>query len=221
MATQSIKRDNLTVHVWSVGPFQENTYLIVNENNVGTVIDPGFSQSQEENTFKDFVEKNNIVLDSIVNTHCHIDHILGNDYCIRQWGLPLYYHLLEESNIERSIQMSQVWGIPYTPSPKANQYIDENSDVLLANQTVETWLVPGHCKGHLAFIHHESKSIFSGDVLFRESIGRIDLPGGDGDEIEESIKRLYTLPDDYVVFSGHGPLTTIGHEKQFNPFVRG
>ena len=221
MAPQSIKRDNLTVYVWAVGPFQENTYLVVNENNVGTLIDPGFGQSSEESSFKDFVEQNNIHLDQIINTHCHIDHILGNDFCCREWNLPLYYHALEESNIDRSIQMSQVWGIPYTPSPKATSYIDEKSNIAIAHESVETWLVPGHCKGHLAFIHHPSKTVFSGDVLFRESIGRSDLPGGDGDEIEQSIRRLYTLPDDYVICSGHGPLTTIGHEKQFNPFVKG
>ncbi len=221
MAPQSIKRDKLTVYVWPVGPFQENSYLVVNENNVGTIIDPGFSQSYEEKSFQDFVENNNIQLDYILNTHCHIDHILGNDFCVKKWNLPLYYHELEESNIERSIQMSALWGIDYTPSPSATAHIDENSKILIAQESVETWYVPGHCKGHLAFIHHPSHSVFSGDVLFRESIGRIDLPGGDADEIEASIKNLYTLPDDYVIFSGHGPLTTIGHEKKHNPFVRG
>ncbi len=221
MNPEVIKRNNLTVCCWTFGPFQENTYLITNDNGIGTLIDPGMSNSAEEISILNFVQENNITIDQIVNTHCHIDHILGNDFAKKQWNVPLLYHELEESNIRRSIQMSSLWGIPYTPSPQADQYIDENSLISIAKFSVDTWLVPGHCTGHLAFIHHDSKSIFSGDVLFRESIGRVDLPGGDADQIEQSILRLYTLPDDYVVFSGHGPLTTIGHEKLHNPFVKG
>jgi hydroxyacylglutathione hydrolase len=221
MNPEVIKRNNLTVYCWTLGPFQENTYLITNENGIGTLLDPGMSNTSEENAIFNFVQEHNIEIDQIVNTHCHIDHILGNDFAKQKWNVPLLYHILEESNIKRSIQMSGLWGIPYTPSPQADSYIDETSSVQLAGCEVVTWLVPGHCQGHLAFIHHASKSIFSGDVLFRESIGRVDLPGGNADEIEQSILRLYTLPEDYVVFSGHGPLTTIGHEKKNNPFVKG
>jgi glyoxylase-like metal-dependent hydrolase (beta-lactamase superfamily II) len=221
MNPEVIKRNNLTVYCWTLGPFHENTYLITNESGIGTLLDPGMSNTSEENAIFNFVQEHNIEIDQIVNTHCHIDHILGNNFAKQKWNVPLLYHILEESNIKRSIQMSSLWGIPYTPSPQADSYIDESSSVQLASCEVVTWLVPGHCQGHLAFIHHASQSIFSGDVLFRESIGRVDLPGGNADEIEQSILRLYTLPEDYVVFSGHGPLTTIGHEKKNNPFVKG
>lgn len=221
MSVQSTKRNKIEVHCLTVGPFQENTYVVVHDNQKISIIDPGVSNTAEEKGLTDLIHNIAFPVEQILNTHCHIDHVLGNDFCVQQYNAPLYYSAKDEYNLERAIQMSELWSIPYKPSPSATQYIEEGDDIQWGNDSVEIWHVPGHCLGHLAFIDHENRCIFSGDVLFYESIGRIDLPGGDADQIEKSVHRLYTLPDDYVIFCGHGPSTTIGHEKRHNPFFKG
>ncbi len=221
MSIQTIKRNKIEVHSLTAGPFQENTFIVVHDSHKITIIDPGVSNTNEEMILKNLIAEINLPVQQILNTHCHIDHVLGNDFCVNSYGAPLYYSAKDEYNLERAIQMSELWSIPYKTSPMATNYIDEGDTVIWGNSGVDIWHVPGHCKGHLAFIDHENRCIFSGDVLFYESIGRIDLPGGDADEIEKSIARLYTLPDDYTIFCGHGQTTNIGHEKKHNPFFKG
>jgi glyoxylase-like metal-dependent hydrolase (beta-lactamase superfamily II) len=221
MSVQSIKRNKIEVHCFTVGPFQENTFVVVHDSQKISIIDPGVSNSHEEMTLKNLIQDCHLPVQQILNTHCHIDHVLGNDFCVQQYKAPLYYSAKDEYNLERAVQMSELWSIPYKPSPLANSYIEEGDSILWGESGVDIWHVPGHCSGHLAFIDHENRCIFSGDVLFYESIGRIDLPGGDADEIEKSIQRLYTLPDDYIIFCGHGQPTSIGHEKIHNPFFKG
>jgi glyoxylase-like metal-dependent hydrolase (beta-lactamase superfamily II) len=221
MSVQSIKRNKIEVHCFTVGPFQENTFVVVHDSQKISIIDPGVSNSHEEMTLKNLIQDCHLPVQQILNTHCHIDHVLGNDFCVQQYKAPLYYSAKDEYNLERAVQMSELWSIPYKPSPLANSYIEEGDSILWGESGVDIWHVPGHCSGHLAFIDHENRCIFSGDVLFYESIGRIDLPGGDADEIEKSIQRVYTLPDDYIIFCGHGQPTSIGHEKIHNPFFKG
>jgi glyoxylase-like metal-dependent hydrolase (beta-lactamase superfamily II) len=221
MSVQTIKRNKIVVHCLTVGPFQENTFVVVHDSQKITIIDPGVSNSQEEMMLKNLIQECHFPVQQILNTHCHIDHVLGNDFCVQQFQIPLYYSAKDEYNLERAIQMSELWSIPYKRSPLANRYIEEGHSIIWGESGVDIWHVPGHCSGHLAFIDHENRCIFSGDVLFYESIGRIDLPGGDADEIEKSIQRLYTLPDDYIIFCGHGQPTSIGHEKIHNPFFKG
>jgi hydroxyacylglutathione hydrolase len=221
MSIQTIKRNKIEVHCFTVGPFQENTFVVVHDSHKITIIDPGTSNGYEEMILKNLIEECHLPVQQILNTHCHIDHVLGNDFCVQQYKAPLYYSAKDEYNLERAVQMSELWSIPYKPSPLANSYIEEGDSILWGESGVDIWHVPGHCSGHLAFIDHENRCIFSGDVLFYESIGRIDLPGGDADEIEKSIQRLYTLPDDYIIFCGHGQPTSIGHEKIHNPFFKG
>lgn len=221
MSVQTTKRNKIEVHHMAMGPFQENTFIVVHDHQKITIIDPGMSNSQEENQVKKLIGQLKVPVHQIINTHCHIDHVLGNDFCVNTFNAPLYYNSKDEYNLDRAIQMSELWSIPYKPSPKATAYINEGDTLFWGEDPIEIWHVPGHCEGHLAFIDHTNRCIFSGDVLFFQSIGRVDLPGGNADEIEKSIKRLYTLPDDYIIFCGHGPMTNIGHEKQNNPFVRG
>ncbi len=214
-----LKRNKINLIQFVFGPFQENTYIIWEDGNQNAVaIDPGMSNSQEERIFLQALHDFHLKLTAIYNTHCHIDHILGVAFLQRQFHVPFYHHPLEENNIVRSEQMSTLWNIPFSaPIDKGNDLV-EGTALEIGTEVLTTIFVPGHCTGHLAFIHHASGTILSGDVLFRESIGRTDLPGGSIEEIQMSIYRLYEFPDDYVVFSGHGPATTIGHEKKHNPF---
>ena len=148
MSVQTIKRNKIDVHCLTVGPFQENTFVVVHDSHKITIIDPGLSNSQEELTLKSLIQEINLPVQQILNTHCHIDHVLGNDYCVQNYQAPLYYSAKDEYNLERAIQMSELWSIPYKPSPLATQYIDEGDAILWGHCGVDNWHVPGHCTGH-------------------------------------------------------------------------
>lgn len=202
-------------------PFQENTYVITNNTNDCLIIDPGCYEKNEKAELKDFIENNNLKPVKLINTHCHIDHIFGNKFVFDQWGLQPIIHKDDLFLLEGLEKVAQMYGIPNVDnSPLPVSYMDEGDLVEFGEVTFEIIHVPGHAPGHVALIHHASKSVISGDVLFNGSIGRTDLPGGDFDTLIASIKnKMFALEDDYTVYSGHGSTTTIGNEKKTNPFL--
>jgi glyoxylase-like metal-dependent hydrolase (beta-lactamase superfamily II) len=154
-------------------------------------------------------------------THCHIDHIMGLDFCFREFGLKGIAHALDQANIERSELVAGMYGIPYTAGPEP-EYILEEGKMNRHGFETDVLFVPGHSPGHVAFYFEETGVVFSGDVLFERSIGRTDLPGGDFETLADSIRtKMYALPEETVIYCGHGDSTTIGEEKNENPFVKG
>jgi hydroxyacylglutathione hydrolase len=215
------KRNKIEILQFTFGPFQENTYVIfLKDQSQCLIIDPGMSNAMEEKIFEETLNYFQLVPTQIFNTHCHIDHIMGVAFLQKKYNLPFYHHPKEESNIARSEQMSLLWNIPYSSPLEKGSSLMGGDVFSIEDQSFDIIEVPGHSEGHLAFIQKESGIILSGDVLFRESIGRTDLPGGSMDILEQSVQQLYLLPDDYEIFCGHGPNTTIGHEKRMNPFFR-
>lgn len=204
------------------GPFQENTYLLVDDNGECAIVDPGCSNSQERNYLKTVVEERGLKPVYLLNTHCHIDHVFGNAFVAEEWSLDLHAHKLDLPTLEMVPLSCQLYGIPgYMESPKPKVFIDEGDVIKFGSTQLDIIFVPGHAPGHVAFINHKDKVVINGDVLFQGSIGRTDLPGGNHDELERSIReKMYALPDDYVVCCGHGPNTTIGDEKVGNAFFR-
>ena len=201
--------------------FGENTYVLYDETGECIIIDPGCSNSNEENSLSDFIEKNKLKPILLLNTHCHIDHILGNAFVKNKYQIPLYINQYEEPVLKAGTSISQAYGIVYSPSPLPDKFIDENDKINFGNSEFDIAFTPGHSPGSLCFINHDYRKIIGGDVLFNGSIGRTDLPGGDFQTLENSIiNKLYTMPDEYVVYCGHGEETTIGFEKYNNPFVR-
>ena len=199
----------------------ENTYVLYNEHNECVIIDPGCYEKQEKEKLKSYIESNNLEVLYLLNTHSHLDHIFGNAFVAKTWGLTPRVHHSDEpvySSFERS---TTAYGIPNVDIPPKPIYdLEEGMEIKIGDEKLDVLFLPGHCPGHVAFIHHESKSIVSGDVLFKRSIGRTDLPGGDMDTLIKSIKeKLFLLPDDYTVYSGHGLPTSIGEEKANNPFL--
>lgn len=158
-----------------------------------------------------------------MNTHCHIDHVFGNAFIQKQFGLQVEAHKIEEQTLNYAQAAASLYELHgYEQSPAISNFLTENDTVSFGSTQLEIRFTPGHAPGHIVFIHHESKSVINGDVLFNGSIGRTDLPGGDFETLKQSIQtQLYTLPNDYTVYCGHGSPTTIGHEKQYNSFVRG
>jgi hydroxyacylglutathione hydrolase len=211
----------MNVAQFTFNAFAENTYLLFDEQGHCLIIDPGMSSSEEDEVLFEFISEKGLKPQMVVNTHCHIDHVLGNAACVERYHIPLAAHKLELSTLERAPVASLMWSIPYRLSPEPSQFLDEGDQLMVGTNFLEILFVPGHAPGHIALIHHHEGLVIGGDVLFRQSVGRVDLPGCDSGDLVKSIQtKLYALPDHYVVYPGHGPETTIGFEKLNNTFVR-
>jgi hydroxyacylglutathione hydrolase len=158
----------------------------------------------------------------LLNTHCHLDHVFGNKFVHDIWGLTLHLHEKEKVVLDYAPVSGVNWGLPFDNYKGDLIYLREGDTIRLGDDKLDVLFTPGHAPGHISFYCAAQNFILSGDVLFRGSIGRTDLPGGNFDTLAQSIReQLYTLPDETVVYSGHGPETTIGQEKKTNPYVKG
>lgn len=209
-----------TVKAFVFNPVQENTYLLYNEQGSGIMIDPGCYFDEERNELQNFIEQKKIRLRLLVNTHCHLDHVFGNQWIHKTYGLLLHLHEKEKQVLDFAPASGLMWNLPFDNYNGELKYFKEGEDILLDDDRLEVRFTPGHSPGHVCFYCKAQAFVIGGDVLFKESIGRTDLPGGNFDTLINSIKtQLFPLPDDTVVYSGHGPETTIGHEKKHNPFL--
>lgn len=196
---------------FTVTPFEENCF-VVKDGDEAIVIDPGEAAPELLDAIKDL----NVTM--IVLTHCHIDHVGGNAEVQRVTGAEIVCHKEAAPMLETVVQQGQMFGLDVEKSPEPSRYIDEGDQVKVGNVTLDVVYVPGHAPGHIALIG--DGFVIGGDVLFSGSIGRTDLPGGSHETLLKSIEsKLLSLPDDTVVYCGHGPSTTIGMERRSNPFL--
>ncbi len=208
------------VQSFTFNPFQENTYVVYDETGECIIVDPGMYEPHEQKLLVDFIERKNLNVVRLVNTHCHIDHIFGNGFVKETYDVPFYAHQLEIENITRAVQYAGMFGVQMNESPKPDYFFDEPETVAFGNTILKLLFTPGHSAGSLSMYCEEDGFVLSGDALFMGSIGRTDLPGGDYDTLIASIEnKLLTLPDEVIVYSGHGPETTIGRERSSNPFL--
>ena len=206
---------------FTFNPFQENTYLLISETNNCIIVDPGMSDQDEEKRIDDVISSKNLKPLAVINTHCHIDHVMGNARLCEQYKIPLYAGEFELPVLEMAMASAVRWGLPYRQSPQPN-FLMRHGDHLFSDEFgIDIAFTPGHSPGHVILILRSSQCVLSGDVLFKNGVGRVDLPGGNALQLEQSILgELYNLPDDFTVYCGHGDSTTIGAEKASNPFVR-
>lgn len=211
----------LTCTYFTFNPFQENTYVLYDETGECLIIDPGCYEEQELQTLTDFIRAENLRVQSIINTHCHIDHVLGNQFVKEYFKVDLYIHAIEEAPLRAVSSYASNYGFfKYQPA-LPDHFLKEGDIVKVGEQELKVLFVPGHSPGHIALYNESHKMVMGGDVLFYNSIGRTDLPGGDTNTLLNSIRtHLFTLPDDVKVYPGHGPETTIGFEKANNPFLK-
>ncbi len=210
-----IKIDSFTFN-----PFQENTYILSDETGTCIIIDPGCYDLDEKNELAGFIDRQGLKPIKILLTHAHIDHVLGINFLSGKYNLPIVMNSIEIELLKSAAVYGQMWGIQVEPAPEPQEFLEDGDIFTFGNTELEVLFTPGHSPGSLSFYHRSTKQLIAGDVLFRESIGRTDLPGGNFETLESSIRtKLYTLEDGVVVYSGHGPSTTIGHEKRSNPFV--
>ncbi len=212
----------LKVKSFTFNPVQENTYVLHNEKKDCIIIDPGCYFPNEKEELKKYVEENELRPVLLLNTHCHLDHVFGNKFVHETWGLTLHIHELEKKMLEMAPASGLMWQLAFDNYDGELIYLKENETIKLGDDSLKILLTPGHSPGSICFYNAADKFVISGDVLFYCSVGRADLPGGDYDTLIKSIKtQLYILPDEVTVYSGHGPITTIGFEKENNPFVKG
>ena len=211
----------LTVHLLTFNPFQENTYIISAPSGECIIIDPGCFDRMERAEFKSFIEDHKFKPVRLINTHCHIDHILGNSFVAKEWNLGLEIHKGEIPVLESGTMVSGMYGVPYETSPAPSAFLEEGDKVVLDGHELEVLFTPGHSPASICFYNAADGWVIGGDVLFYESIGRTDLPGGDHATLLKSIReKLFVLPNETIVYPGHGPQTTIGYEKMFNPWMQ-
>lgn len=212
----------MNIKTFVFNPFYENTYVISSNKGNCLIIDPGCYEDFERKELTDFIEIEGLKVREIINTHCHIDHVLGNDFLKGEYNVQLKIPINEQEVYNAVPVLAPQWGITGYHQATVDEYLKEGDTIMLDELTLEIIEVPGHSPGHLIFYEKTEKIILGGDVLFRESIGRTDLPGGDHNALLINIQeKLYTLHEDVIVYPGHGPSTTIGHERKNNPFVRG
>lgn len=211
----------ISLKKFTFNPFSENTYVLWDETKEAIIIDPGMVDSREDAEMQSFIESEGLKPVMLFNTHAHIDHVLGNYFVKKTWEVPLVSHTLGKVVLQMAERSAEMYGIPYTPSPEADRMIEGGDVIAFGNSSMPVLFVPGHAPDHVALVDLEGKKVIAGDVLFNGSVGRVDLPGSDAAELTKSIQnKMYELPDDTVVYCGHGDETTIGKEKQSNPFVR-
>lgn len=210
----------LTVKFFTFSPVQENTYILYNQDKHAVIIDPGCYSNSEKETLRKFITDEKLKVEKLINTHCHLDHVFGNKFVHEAFDIELHLHPLEERLLQFAPQSGEMWGLPFENYTGPLHFINEGDELQIGGDNLQVFLAPGHSPGSLCFYSKEQKFVIGGDVLFRESIGRTDLPLGDHQTLLTSIReKLFTLPDDVTVFPGHGPSTTIGYEKDNNPFL--
>ena len=211
----------IKVTSFEFNPFSENTYILSDETNECIIIDAGCYTPDEEDELVNYISENNLKPVKLIDTHSHIDHVLGNKFIMNKYDIPLQTHHLELDGLKQAHIYGTIWGINMQPSPIPTSFLDEGDVITFGNSSLNVLLTPGHSIASISFYSKEYNFIISGDVLFNQSIGRTDLPGGDFQTLINSIRtKLFTLPDDTIVYSGHGEPTKIGFEKWHNPFLK-
>lgn len=212
----------MEIKIFEFNPISEHTYIAYDDTKECVIIDAGCYFPQEQEELLSFVAENKLQVKHIINTHLHFDHIFGVNLVTQKFGLGLEAHQGDEILLHQYKEQLRMFGFPDNgePAPKIEKYLTESDTIAFGNQEFEIYHIPGHSLGSIVFYNKKAKCVFVGDVLFRGSVGRSDLAGGDHNLLISGIRsKLLTLPDETVVYSGHGPSTTIGFEKRSNQFL--
>lgn len=212
----------MQIAIFQFSMFGINTYIVFDEDSKECiVVDPGMSTSDEEKAIDNFISTKGLTLKHIVNTHLHIDHVVGIPYLKSKYGAPVLAHKGDEFLGQRVADQAAMFGLPMNPGViEISEYLQDGDKIKLGDGDLEVIEVPGHSKGSICLYDRKDGFLISGDALFQGSIGRTDLPGGNYRDLIDNIQnKLLNLPDNTVVYPGHGPSTTIGDEKRSNPFL--
>ena len=203
-------------------PFQENTFVLYDESKECVIIDPGCYEKEEEEELENFISENGLKPVALLNTHCHIDHILGNQFVTDKWGVELQMHKKDLPLLENAGGVSKMYGFEnYSGSPYPKHFLEDGNIFSFGESELEVLFTPGHAPGHICFYSEKNNLIISGDVIFQMSIGKTDLPFGDYDTLIKSItEKIFPLPGETQIYCGHGATTVLSYEREHNPFLQ-
>lgn len=221
----TINKQRTTIHMkikqFTFNPFQENTYLAYDETGEAIIIDAGCYTPSEAAEVKQFTDENKLTVKLLVNTHCHIDHILGINVLRDIYKVDCYAHREELPMLQMAPQHAMMFGLVIDTIPQVEKTVDEGDTISFGNSSFKVIHTPGHTLGGICLYSAKDRILITGDTLFQGSIGRTDLSGGNYDSIIDSINsKLLSLPDDVMIFPGHGEFSTIGKERVSNPFLK-
>lgn len=209
------------IKTFTFNPVLENTYLLYNESKDCIIIDPGCYFEEEKETLINFILQQHLHPKLLLNTHCHLDHVFGNKIISEKFGLTLQAHLLEKEVLALAPASGLIYDLPFDNYQGEIKWLKEGDKIFLGEDALDVIHVPGHSPGSVCYYCKNQKFLIGGDVLFLNSIGRTDIPGGNMNDLLTNIKsKLFVLPEDTIVCPGHGPSTTIGEEKKNNPFLQ-
>jgi glyoxylase-like metal-dependent hydrolase (beta-lactamase superfamily II) len=210
----------INIETFVFNPFQENTYLLFDESGQCLIIDAGCETPREQDHLVNRLGELDLTPEKLVNTHCHVDHILGVAFLARKFNLPFLFHPDEQELFAHSRSQAEIFGLSLEMPPEPSGFLKDGDTLGFGQSTLEVIHIPGHSPGGILLHDPVGKILISGDVLFRGSIGRTDLPGGNYNSLVGGIRdRLLVLDPSTRVFPGHGPVTSIGEEKSINPFL--
>jgi len=211
----------MKVKSFTFNQFQENTFVVYDNTKECLIIDPGCYSENERTELRTFIMSEGLKPVKLINTHCHIDHVLGNKFVSELWDLELYIHKEDLPVLENVKDISGFFGFEnYERSPSPKHFLAQGDTLNFGDSSFDILFTPGHAPGHICLLSKKDGFIIAGDVLFNGSIGRTDLPGGDYDTLIGSIKtKILPLDENTIVYCGHGPSTSIGKEKISNPFL--
>jgi glyoxylase-like metal-dependent hydrolase (beta-lactamase superfamily II) len=211
----------INVEKFVFNTFMVNTYLLYDETGECVIIDAACYDVSEQDELKNFIAANGLKPVRNLNTHCHIDHILGNEFIASAYGIQPEYHADSVHFFPTYREIASSFGFTVGTTPDPARHLTDGETVHWGSSALEVLFTPGHADGSVCFYTRENGFVITGDVLFRDTIGRTDLPTGDFNKLMNSIKtKLFTLPGETVVYPGHGPETTISYEMINNPFIR-
>jgi len=211
----------LSIHSFCFNPFQENTYILYNEQKEAIIIDPGMYTQEDYDQFDHFIKTSGLQPTLLLNTHCHLDHVFGNNYISEHYQLKAHFHSNEQVVLDRLPEASAKWGIPANAYKGPVQYIEDNSKIPFGKDQLKVLLTPGHSPGSVCFYIEAQDILIGGDLVFMDGVGRTDLPGSNPLDLIKSIKnKILPLPDQTKIYSGHGPATSLHRERIHNPYLQ-
>lgn len=211
----------LTIQVFCFNPFQENTFVLFNAAKEAIIIDPGCYIRSEQATLQNWIEENELTPKLLLNTHCHLDHVFGNNFIADTYKLAVHIHPNEKIVLDRLEEASERWGIPTAAYHGAIKFIDKNEPLQFGAEHFSILETPGHSPGSICFYHQAQDFIIGGDLIFKDGVGRTDLPGSNPADLIKSIReQILPLPETMTIYNGHGPATTLGREKLHNPYLK-
>lgn len=212
----------LHIERFTFNPFQENTYLIINEKKDCWIVDPGMYDVAEYQQLTNYISHHQLKPQAIINTHAHIDHIFGVQRLKKEFSISFSIHEKDLPVLQNAVGSAMMFGLDFNQTPSVDSFLKETTSYFLGDDEVEIRFTPGHSPGSVVFYYAPGNWAIAGDVLFQGSIGRTDLPGGNFEVLIQSIRQqLFTLPENTTVYPGHGPATTIAQEQAYNPFLQG